>query len=60
MENLSFKSILMFMIFILLLNYSCRKDPDDNNKTGYTIALLSDIHYMDPSLLSFKLFRSSG
>ena len=51
MKSLSFKSIVMFMICILLLNNSCRKDTGDNIKSDYTIAVLSDIHYMDPSLL---------
>ena len=53
MKILSFISMVMFMSFFLLLNNSCRKDNPDNiiSKSAYTIAVLSDIHYMDPSLL---------
>ena len=52
MKNISFISMVMFMSFILLLNNSCNKDNSDTiNKSVYTIAVLSDIHYMDPSLL---------
>ena len=53
MKNLSFISMVMFMSFFLLLNNSCQKDTSDIiSKSVYTIAVLSDIHYMDPSLLS--------
>lgn len=43
----------IIMSFILLLNNSCQDDNDDNSttKSAYTIAVISDIHYMDPSLL---------
>ncbi len=45
--------MVIFMSFFFLLNNSCRKDICDNtiSKSVYTIAVLSDIHYMDPSLL---------
>jgi hypothetical protein len=45
--------MVMFMSFFLLLDNSCRKDTNNNtmSKSDYTIAVLSDIHYMDPSLL---------
>ncbi|HEY5511131.1 MAG TPA: metallophosphoesterase [Prolixibacteraceae bacterium] len=45
--------MVMFMSFFLLLNNSCKKDTYDNSisKSVYTIAVISDIHYMDPSLL---------
>lgn len=40
------------MGFLLLSNTGCRKsDSNDNQKDVYTIAVISDIHYMDPSLL---------
>src|SRR5659263_708365 len=51
MKFLSFIGIVMFMSFFLLLNNSCQKDTNDTSKSVYTIAVLSDIHYMDPSLL---------
>ena len=53
MKNLSFICMVIFMSFFLLLNNSCRKDTSDNtiSKSVYTIAVISDIHYMDPSLL---------
>ena len=51
MKNLSFIGIVMFMSFFLLLNNSCQKETYDTSKSVYTIAVLSDIHYMDPSLL---------
>ena len=53
MKNLSFICMVIFMSFFLLLNNSCRKDTSDNtiSKNVYTIAVLADNHYMDPSLL---------
>ena len=45
--------MVIFMSSILLLNNSCREDTSDTiiSKSAYTIAVISDIHYMDPSLL---------
>jgi len=53
MKILSFISMVMLISLFLLLDNSCRKDTCDNiiSKSVYTIAVLSDIHYMDPSLL---------
>ena len=66
MKILSFISMVMLISFFLLLDNSCRKDTSDIiSKSVYTIAVLSDIHYMDPSLLpdtgsSVMIYLKSG
>ncbi|MCX6252368.1 MAG: metallophosphoesterase [Bacteroidetes bacterium] len=57
-------SSLVIMSFLFLLNTGCKKKDSKNTATGkdvYTIAVISDIHYMDPSLwcdtsTAFKIF----
>ncbi|MFZ4521054.1 MAG: metallophosphoesterase family protein [Bacteroidales bacterium] len=48
--------VMVTMSLIFLLNTSCRKKEDSNytptGKTVYTIAVISDLHYLDPSLWS--------
>ena len=51
----SFISSLVIMSFLLLLNTSCKKKDSNNTATGkdvYKITVISDIHYLDPSLWS--------
>ena len=47
---------LIIMSFLFLLNTGCKKKEDSNytptGKAVYTIAVISDIHYLDPSLWS--------
>ena len=46
-------STLVIMSFLFLLYTSCKKNNSNNTSTGkavYTIAVISDLHYMDPSL----------
>ncbi len=48
-------SSLVIMFFLFLLNTGCKKNDSVNIVTGknvYTIAVISDIHYMDPALYS--------
>jgi len=61
----SFITSLVIMSFLLLLNTSCRKSDSKVTpvKTVYTIAVISDTHYLDPSLVpdtsnnKLKIFR---
>ncbi|MEI6576018.1 MAG: metallophosphoesterase [Bacteroidota bacterium] len=47
------KKLLLLPVLLLALLTGCKKNDKDENtaKDSYTIAVLSDIHYMDPSLL---------